>query len=281
MPHVTFVHGLANKPPPQTLHDIWLRALAAGNGLDLVAEGVSTSMCYWADVLYASPDTGDDAAEYESTDDDAAAAADGSDATVGGIDGEVERLYVDGLRHHLTNATLAEVEAGMVPPAPEAGAVALERIPLPWFIKKRIMKAFLRDAHHYTFNTVHEPRPGESFRVQDEIRRRFVELVAAPPSRPHIVVSHSMGTMISYDCLRRVAGCAAVDHLVTMGSPLGIDEVQDGFRPEWSRADGFPGEKLGSGRWINVFDRLDVVCAADPRLTSDFRRRPRRAGRTR
>ena len=62
MPHVTFVHGLANKPPPQTLHDIWLRALAAGNGLDLVAEGVSTSMCYWADVLYASPDTGDDAA---------------------------------------------------------------------------------------------------------------------------------------------------------------------------------------------------------------------------
>jgi hypothetical protein len=228
-------------------------------------------MCYWADVLYPAPDEGEDAAAFESADDEALASADGSggvEAVEGPISAE-EALFIDGLRHHFTSASLAEVEAGDVPAMSDAAAVALERIPLPWFIKKRIMKAFLRDAHHYTFNKTSEPRPGESFRVQDEIRDRFVRMIAAPPSRPHVVVAHSMGTMVAYDCLRRVAQSAPVDHLVTMGSPLGIDEVQDGFKPEWTRQDGFPAKV--DGRWVNVFDTLDVVCAADPRLASDYR----------
>jgi pimeloyl-ACP methyl ester carboxylesterase len=85
-------------------------------------------------------------------------------------------------------------------------------------------------------------------------------------------VSHSMGTVIAYDLLRRVPECPAVDALVTIGSPLGLDEIQDRFRPEWTRADGFPGEKVRSGRWVNVFDRLDPVAGFDPSLANDYRR---------
>lgn len=271
MPHVTFVHGLSNKPPRDPLHDIWRRALAAGDGLNLRSKGVTTSMCYWADVLYAKPDTAEEAVAYESTDDEDLARVDGSDAAaLEGITSPEEALFVDALRHHFTNASLAELEAGVEPPSAGAAAVALERIPLPWFIKKRIMKAFLRDAHHYYFNKESTPRPGATYKVQDEIRRRFLACVADPPSRPHVVVAHSMGTMIAYDCLRRVGDCASIDHLMTLGSPLGLDEVQDCNKPEWTRGDGFPAGKL-PGRWVNVFDRLDVVCAADPRLSSDFR----------
>jgi hypothetical protein len=60
-----------------------------------------------------------------------------------------------------------------------------------------------------------------------------------------------------------------IDGLMTIGSPLGIDEVQM-FFPSWSRADGFPSEKL-KGRWVNVYDELDVVCGADPRIANDYR----------
>ena len=54
MPHVTFVHGIGNKPPAEQLSGIWRGALAA-NGLDLDARRVSSSMVYWADLLNAKP----------------------------------------------------------------------------------------------------------------------------------------------------------------------------------------------------------------------------------
>jgi hypothetical protein len=79
-----------------------------------------------------------------------------------------------------------------------------------------------------------------------------------------------MGTVIAYDCLKRLPDCVPVDGLMTLGSPLGLDEIQDKLTPGWSRADGFPGERVGE--WVNVFDRLDVVCGLDPKLDGDFQR---------
>jgi len=277
MPHVTFVHGLSNKPAADVLLPIWKRALAAGGGLNLDAEGVSSSMVYWADVLYERPDTDADVVAYESASSEDLARADGSvDIDLIAIQArtESEARFLEGLQRHLTSASMEEIELGKVPSPEDPSAVALERVPLPWFIKKRIMKAFLRDAHHYYFNKSQSPRQGETYLVQDEIRRRFLaallaETAANAANGPHIVVSHSMGTIIAYDCLKRVAACPAIDGLITLGSPLGIDEVQDCNKPEWTRDDGFPAEKL-HGRWVNVFDRLDVVCAADPRLAGDF-----------
>jgi hypothetical protein len=58
---------------------------------------------------------------------------------------------------------------------------------------------------------------------------------------------------------------------MTLGSPLGLDEIQDKLQPGWSRADGFPHERVAGG-WVNVFDRLDPVCGFDPVLASDFRK---------
>ena len=55
MPHVTFIHGIANKPPADRLQDAWLRTLANA-GLDLSVEGVTTRMVYWADVMHDVPE---------------------------------------------------------------------------------------------------------------------------------------------------------------------------------------------------------------------------------
>jgi len=134
------------------------------------------------------------------------------------------------------------------------------------------MKILLRDVHHYLFNVQNSPRPGASFRVQDEIRRRFVDAVIEGSKKPgpHIVVSHSMGTVIAYDCLKRVPECPEIAGLMTIGCPLGLDEVQDKLQPGWSRDNGFPREKV-RGAWINVYDRFDPVAGFDPHLANDYR----------
>jgi pimeloyl-ACP methyl ester carboxylesterase len=145
-------------------------------------------------------------------------------------------------------------------------------VPLPWFIKQRFLETFLRDAHHYLFDVEFTPRPGTTYRVQQEIRRRMIEALNAPEvTSPHVVVSHSMGTIIAYDCLKRVGDCPRIHALMTLGSPLGIDEIQDKLRPEWRRHDGFPSTTVET-EWVNIADPLDVVCGPDPKIGNDFRR---------
>lgn len=289
MPHITFVHGISNKPAPDELHSLWLRALARDDGLDCNTEGITSSMVYWADVMYASPDP--NVEQLEAADDLLEAqqeARPGTEAETSAWREQLppdERAFVESLAEQLGTdlpddvAPPTETARGKAAGEPgtlskkEMEAVAvLERVPLPWFIKRPIMKLLLRDVHHYLFNTRYSPRPGASFEVQKEIRRRFVDAVkeGAATGGPHIVISHSMGTVVAYDSLKRVAECPEVDALFTIGSPLGLDEIQDKFKPEWSRAEGFPAKVKGP--WINVYDPLDPVVGFDPKFGNDYLR---------
>ncbi len=49
---MTFVHGIGNKPPPEDQLRQWRTALLLNDGLDLDDLGVTSSMVYWAGVLY-------------------------------------------------------------------------------------------------------------------------------------------------------------------------------------------------------------------------------------
>lgn len=270
MAHVTFIHGIANKPPPDTLLNIWRRALAdAVEPVPLGDLGVTTSFVYWADFLYDAPST--DASAHEGVLENTAEAIDGGgNAPAPEPRTPEEAAFIEGLRSKMTARTGAELEAEVVAPVSGQEQGTLERVPLPWFIKKRFMNAFLRDVHHYLFDIEFAPAGRAPVRIQQVIRKRFIEGVGASTvSRPHVVVSHSMGTVIAYDCLKRAGDCAAVDGLITLGSPLGIDEVQDKLQPGWTRDDGFPHDKVACG-WTNFFDRLDPVCGFDPVLANDF-----------
>lgn len=268
MAHITFIHGIANKPPADKLLDIWCRSLADSDGLDLGAEGITCSMVYWADVMY--PDPLQEAMEENAADESSAEAVSPESADLGVEEMSAEeKLWVAELATKLAVPLVAEAA---VEAAPTPVREQLERIPLPWPVKERLMRRLLRDVHHYLFNVDYSPRQGETFKVQDEIRGRTIRALqegAAKPG-PHLVVSHSMGTVIAYDCLKRVAAAPVVDGLMTIGSPLGLDEIQDKLRPEWSRDNGFPHEKV-KGKWINVYDRLDPVAGFDPCFANDYR----------
>ncbi|MEJ7766631.1 MAG: hypothetical protein WKF89_02385 [Chitinophagaceae bacterium] len=277
MPHITFIHGIANKPKEDQLLKLWKESLLQdflgnGDGIDLDNSGVTTSMIYWADLLY---DSALEEGVFESAEGfengETVAVKDNADPDMawrGELKGD-EKETVDALAAKLSFDVL--VNDDFQPPNAEI-ANTLERIPLPWFVKRRMMKWLLRDVHHYLFNYESAPRPGERFMVQEEIRRRVLEKLKAGSELPgpHIVISHSMGTVISYDCLKRVPECPSIDGLMTIGSPLGLDEIQDNFSPEWTREDGFPG-KL-NGQWINVYDMLDPVTGFDSNISNDYKK---------
>ncbi|MEA2562298.1 MAG: hypothetical protein QOH06_3802 [Acidobacteriota bacterium] len=269
MAHVTFVHGIANKPPQEQLIDLWCRSLSNSDGIDLGSEGVTCSMVYWADVMYESPlaEGDQESATNEATSENVS--GEPVDLEMDEMDAE-EKIWMAELATKLA-IPLAIEEAVEAAPTPVKDT--LERIPLPWPIKARIMKRLLRDVHHYLFNVKYSPRPGDSYQVQDVIRGRMIEALKAGAAKPgpHIVVSHSMGTVIAYDCLKRVADAPMVDGLITIGSPLGIDEIQDKLKPEWSRDNGFPHEKV-RGPWINIYDTLDPVAGFDPKFSNDYRK---------
>lgn len=281
MAHLTFIHGISNKPAAESLHRIWRDALLrAASPLDLDAEGVTSEMVYWADVLYAAPTP---EGELESAAENLEiASSDTEEITVPEAGDPMEQAWIEAMSDRMgvdpkTGEAIIDGEADLDGDGASAGtdtlAGNLERFPIPRFVKDRFMKQFLRDVHHYLFNAEFTPRPGETFMVQDEIRNRFVAALerGAAKSGPHIVISHSMGTVIAYDCLKRVAECPGVDALITLGSPLGIDEVQDKLKPEWSRNEGFPANKI-AGEWLNVYDPMDVVSRLDPHLANDYRK---------
>jgi predicted alpha/beta hydrolase family esterase len=268
---VTFIHGIANKPPVEALHRSWLETLAAEGGVDLAARGITSRMVYWADLLYTEPLP-------------AVVAGDGLEAAAdeiaeGLVDGDVDWLVgasVDEWRFvgRLAAAYGVQELATTDAPTPSADAVeGFERIPLPGPVKRWLMARLLRDVHHYLYDVEYAARSEPPVAIRREIRRRVVAALqeGAEQPGPRLIVAHSMGTVIAYDCLKRVRDTPTVDGLVTIGGPLGLDEIQDAFAPEWSRQDGFPHERV-RGRWANVFDRLDPVPGLDPAIGSDYRR---------
>jgi hypothetical protein len=282
MAHVTFIHGIANKPPRDVLLRSWIAALGDGDGPELDALGVSSSMVYWADFLYSEPTVAE--AAYETAEAMERAGVDDVDMDWALHAGGEEAAMVAGLAakvgfSELVTGGLPSAREELVPQEANEAAPAggregeFERIPLPGPLKRRLMKILLRDVHHYLFNATFSPRPGEQYAIQDAIRAEVVSVLAEGAARPgpHVLVTHSMGTVIAYDCLKRVPDCPSVDALVTIGSPLGLDEIHDGLKPGWSRREGFPAERL-PGQWVNVFDRLDPVAGFAPWLASDYQR---------
>jgi pimeloyl-ACP methyl ester carboxylesterase len=90
--------------------------------------------------------------------------------------------------------------------------------------------------------------------VQNVLHACLGEAYAAQADTPVILVSHSQGTVISYDVLRQAgANYRALRTWITMGCPL---RKYFAFPLEWGR------QQLGlpTGlRWLNLYDQTDIV----------------------
>ncbi len=285
-----FIHGLAKKPAPAKLEEIWRWGLSRPDpkgdvfpnpnpGIDLDLEGIPCTFNYYADVFYGEDHETEFGSYFESNPDQANETEVPPENTAK-VTGEITEAQPETPREQRFleefERTLREQPSPPVPPAarprPKAQAPGQLEIAswLPAPVKEAVIKKAALEAYYFLFDKEYLRPDGARFKVRAELRRRLLDVLREASERAEkiILVTHSMGTMVAYDVLRNCAGCPPVDTLFTLGSPLGIQEVQDELVATNRKAVDFPATALR--RWVNVYDPLDVVCGADPILANDF-----------
>lgn len=282
---VVFVHGLAKKPAPEKLLELWLMGISRDNprpdvfpepnrGINLVTKGVPHEFNYYADVFYGKDYETDYRSYFEAELEGAEAEiiADNLDeppplaAPQSLTPRELEFLekFEAKLEANLTAQPLAA--AATDPSSSEFELASL----LPTPLREAIIKKAAMEAYYFLFDKEYTRKDGQRFKVREELRNRLLgKLTAATAKGEKIVlVSHSMGTMVAYDVLRNCPGCPPVDTLITLGSPLGIKEVQAELKASGAKEVDFPAAT--TSRWINIYDPLDPICGADPKFANDY-----------
>jgi subtilisin family serine protease len=265
---VLYVHGIGNKPKEAVLKCQWDTALF-GNRM-----GDRTRLAYWVnrdyyplaeDATCASPD-------HVRVDDDEvttraimalAQQESGAAAELEALNSEIEALAGKDNGKRRVLGSIAErmitadppLEDELLPP----GSIQPRILPFEWFrrfIAPKLTRAFLRDVHDFLYD---EQRRG--------LMLRSVAERLAAGGGPFVVVGHSQGSMIAYEALRQLdPQQVQVPLFVTIGSPLGIQEVQDVLK-DW--AGGTLQAPACVGDWLNIADPRDIV-AIDPKLKNDF-----------
>jgi subtilisin family serine protease len=262
---IVYVHGIGNKPREAVLKCQWDTALFGH------AMGDRTRLAYWVnrdyypvpeDATCASPD-------HVRVDDDEistrtimalAHQESGAEAELEALKSEIEALAGTDAGKRRTLEGIAEQMMTKKPPAEEPplpGSIRPRILPFEWFrrfVAPKLTRAFLRDVHDFLYD--------------EERRRSMLQSLAdrlAAGGGPFVVVGHSQGSMIAYKVLRQLDPQQfQIPLFVTIGSPLGIQEVQDVLK-EWGPLE----VPACVGRWLNVADPRDVV-AIDPKLKNDF-----------
>lgn len=252
---VVYIHGINNKPVASVLKCQWDSALFGA------AMGDRTRMAYWVNrVRYPVPSS------------DSCAAKDGlSDLDGGlGIRGLATEDLDSGPELSAPQRQLmASLEQRLLEPVAEDGGPAAKVLPLPagmrrWIVRQ-ISRLFLKDVRDFFFDAT------ERERMEKILLERL--LVGGGP---FIVIGHSQGSMIAYQVLRKLQKQQCdVRLFLTIGSPLGLQEVQDMLvKLE-------PGQPLAVpdcvDRWLNVAERLDPV-ALDADLSNDYGQNTRGVG---
>jgi len=126
---------------------------------------------------------------------------------------------------------------------------------------RNVSKIVMEDLHNYYSNAL----------KRKEVNDRLMSLLLDHRNDEIILLSHSMGTIVAYEVLRELGRTTehpvvAVEHFITMGSPLGLTVVK--------------GNALGShmrlrtpscvkNSWVNFSDPGDFVCL-DAHLADDY-----------
>jgi subtilisin family serine protease len=249
---IVYVHGIGNKPPASALKLLWDTALC---NRDL---GDKSRMAYWVNrEYYPTPeaasllgDTGAPSPSFRETDLPLTTEAGGGFSLDPGLLSVEDPGHIDVLR---------SIAAKMQAAGEEAATSGMEAqvLLLPEgarrFVTRLLTGLFLRDVKDYLFSEA---------RHQAMIEAVETRLASGGP---FAVVGHSLGSVIAYEALCRKT--YDVPLFVTLGSPLGLTEVQDGLRRWLGRDELAPPQ--GVGHWLNVADRLDVV-ALDGDISDDF-----------
>jgi hypothetical protein len=258
---IVYIHGVGNKPVRAALKRQWDTALF---GFEL---GERSRMAYWVNRdLHGPP-------EPDTDDSD-----DGSGGFSRLVGSSAESLKAKTSKNEssdmfpsrahqkerdLLSSIARKMDIENATTDRRSDGLGARVLPLPrgareW-VTRRVTKRFLRDVYDFFF--VPDRRDAMRRSLEEELRTA---------TGPVVVISHSQGSMIAYDVLSRwdhEKFPVTIPLLVTIGSPLGIKEVQDQLKEMTGQTE--LSVPLGIGKWLNVADPLDPV-ALDGNLSSDF-----------
>jgi len=226
--NIVYIHGIGNKVPPRLLKEQWDRALFGAPAEE------RTRLAYWADLFHPEPlPPGQTGARASAV------------AAVAEHDDQIAEYGPK------AKAFAKSLEAKLRAPAPRGKSAKV----LPPFLRrtltKWITKEFIRDVAAYFYDDA----------MKRAMKARLAELLI-PERAPYLVIAHSMGTVIAYDVLHALAGEGRVRDLITIGSPLGIAEVEDHVRRPLAVPKGLKS-------WWNFADASDPI-ALDRKIANDY-----------
>ena len=224
---VVYVHGNGNKVREDLLKRRWDQALFGRDA------GADSRMAYWAPVLHPTPlpDT-----EFDEVDLPAAPEVALAEAA---LTAPPDELAAYASRMDSAAEALADEEEG------EAAAGGQEVLPLPRAARiaifKRLVGLTFRDVAAYFFG-------GKAEQMREVVRRAIADI-----DEPFVMIGHSLGSILAYDVLREEAQRSKeLPLLVTIGSPLGVREIQDLVTAPLE-------VPAGVKAWLNACDARDLV----------------------
>ncbi len=243
---VVYIHGIGPQKSPPALKTEWDLALFGSD------QGESTRIAYWADILHPP---GSPRAAMK-----AAKAGDHREVTRDDLTDILKAARVNP-RNRDAREFVATVIDSFSGSQSAVGGARKKVLPIPGVFRRPLAKAFLKafiaDTAAYFFNDG----------VRKQIKGRLESALPKDRRRPITLVAHSQGTIVALEVLARLAAQVNIVRLVTLGSPLGIQEVQDFLDiPPKTKPFAVPD---GIDQWTNFSDPLDPV-AADHGLRTDF-----------
>jgi len=243
---IVYVHGLGNKPVASVLKCQWDTALFGA------PMGDRTRLVYWVNRdRYPTPEPGTCASKDVPREENMGVGI----RSLGGIEqpgepilNKKQQAIMDALARRLQSAESTRGPSAKILPLPEG---------MRRWITRQITERFVKDAADFFFD---EDKRGV-------MERSLLERLEVGGG-PFIVIGHSQGSMIAYHVLRQLQKeVCDVRLFVTIGSPLGIQEVQDSLKAL------LPGKPLVVpdcvDHWLNVAERLDPV-ALDANISNDY-----------
>lgn len=261
---IVFVHGLAAKPPAADLHRLWQKAFIENIRIDsasianaLEANPDIFKSAYWANAV---PDHIEDTASY-----------------VTDLNKSVNKVI--GVRRREKNQMHITSDGWVKSKAKKFGLSIVDALGSALTIKDNVIEEYMREVRLYK---------NDQF-IAEQIRQPLEDILTTAWDKNHkvVLISHSMGTFISYDVLWKYSHRSEdkytkyrnnkVDYFITMGSPLGDDSLREFMLIErWKKSPESDHEDernrlypLNIKQWHNFSAYGDVVCH-DSTLNDDF-----------
>lgn len=136
----------------------------------------------------------------------------------------------------------------------DLGQEVVARGPLNWEWMQGVCRVLERKVPWVSELGVGFVRQVDSYLTRPHIRGAVDELVRPSLTGGRcVVVSHSLGTVVTYTILRGLRQPAQVPLYVTLGSPLGIGAIKANVKPPTL------GVPTGVATWLNAADERDYV----------------------